>query len=443
MFVGITNTPRNYAWGSRTAIAELLGRQASGGPEAELWLGAHPGSPSIVTDATPALAGRRLDEVIAEDPTRFLGPGRTTLPFLLKVLAADQPLSLQAHPDPAQAEAGFARENEAGLALDAPERNYRDASAKPELLLALSPTFEALAGFQHVSTIRMLLEELILFTSGDDRHAVRGLADRLAGGDPVLAGSTGSSQDVAAGVPPLSPATVPAHTGAGNPLHDTVEWLLRGGDDVAALVGAVTRAAASSARTSSFRREFETVGRLADLHPGDPGIVLSLLLNRISLGQGQALFLQAGSIHAYLEGLGIELMTSSDNVLRGGLTSKHVDVDELLDVVVFESTPVPVVRPDSPVPGVTVFRTDGDDFVLAQVALGDAAAVHGYRLAGPDTATFTLTGPAIVLVVSGGLRIDGTADRTNLARGDAALITPDEGTISFSGSGVAYVATTP
>jgi mannose-6-phosphate isomerase len=443
MFVGITNTPRDYAWGSRTAIAELLGRQASGGPEAELWLGAHPGSPSIVTDATPAFAGRRLDEVIAEDPARFLGPGRTTLPFLLKVLAADQPLSLQAHPNPAQAEAGFARENEAGLAVDAPERNYRDASAKPELLLALSPTFEALAGFQHVSTIRMLLEELILFTSGDDRDAVRGLADRLAGGDPALAGSTGSSQDVAAGAPPLSSATVPAHTGAGNPLHDTVGWLLRGGDDVAALVGAVTRAAASSAGTSSFRREFETAGRLADLHPGDPGIVLSLLLNRISLGQGQALFLQAGSIHAYLEGLGIELMTSSDNVLRGGLTSKHVDVDELLDVVVFESTPVPVVRPDSPVPGVTVFRTDGDDFVLAQVALGDAAAVHGYRLAGPDTATFTLTGPAIVLVVSGGLRIDGTADRTNLARGDAALITPDEGTISFSGSGVAYVATTP
>ena len=154
MFVGITTPPRDDAWGSRTAIAELLGRPASGGPEAELWLGAHHGSPSIVTDATPEFAGRRLDELIAEDPARFLGPGRTTLPFLLKVLAAEQPLSLQAHPNTAQAEAGFARENEAGLAVDAPERNYRDASAKPELLLALSPTFEALAGFQHVSTIR-------------------------------------------------------------------------------------------------------------------------------------------------------------------------------------------------------------------------------------------------------------------------------------------------
>ncbi|HEV7623410.1 MAG TPA: mannose-6-phosphate isomerase, class I [Amnibacterium sp.] len=443
MFVGITNTPRDYAWGSRTAIAELLGRRPSGGPEAELWLGAHPAWPSVVTDATPAFAGRALDAVIAEDPARFLGPGRTTLPFLLKVLAADQPLSLQVHPNPAQAQAGFARENEAGLAVDAPERNYRDASAKPELLLALSPSFEALAGFQHVSTLRLLIEELIVVASGDDRDALRAFADRLATGDPALAGSTGSAHDVAALDPPASPTTTPAHTGGGNPLHETVAWLLHAGDDVAALVGAVIRAAAASPAGSSFQREFATVGRLAALHPGDPGVVLSLLLNRISLSRGQALFLRAGSIHAYLEGLGIELMASSDNVLRGGLTSKHVDVDELLDVVVFESTPPPIVQPDSPVEGVDVFRTDGDDFVLAQIALGDAAAVHGYRLAGPDSATFALTGPAIVLVVSGGLRIDGATDRVNLARGDAALITPDEGALTFSGSGVAYLATTP
>ena len=443
MFVGITNTPRDYAWGSRTAIAELLGRQASGGPEAELWLGAHPGSPSVVTDATPAFAGRTLDALIAEDPARFLGPGRTTLPFLLKVLAAEKPLSLQAHPDTAQAEAGFARENEAGIAVDAPERSYRDASAKPELLLALSPTFEALAGFQHVSTIRMLLEELILLSPDDDRDALRAFAGRLADGDPALAASTGSSHVVAALNPPDTASTSPAHTGGGNPLRDTVEWLLRGGDDVATLVGAITRAASESTDTSSFRRELLTVGRLADLHPGDPGIVLSLLLNRVSLGQGQAMFLPAGNIHAYLEGLGIELMAASDNVLRGGLTDKHVDVDELLDVLVFEATPTPIVRPDAPLPGVEVFRTDVDDFVLAQVALGDAAAVHGYSVAGPDTATFTLTGPAIVLVVTGGIRIDGATDRTTLARGDAVLITPDEATVTFSGSGVAYLATTP
>jgi mannose-6-phosphate isomerase len=396
-----------------------------------------------VTDATPELAGRTLDAVIAENPSRFLGPRYSTLPFLLKVLAADQPLSLQVHPDAAQAKAGFARENDAGIAVDAAERNYRDASAKPELILALSASFEALAGFQHVSMLRLLVEELMLFSAGDDRDALSAFAARLADGDPALAGSTGSSHDVAALNPPDSPTTTAHHTGGGNPLRDTVEWLLRGGDDVAALTDAVTRAAGGATDNTSFGREVETVRRLADLHPGDPGIVLSLLLNRISLSQGQALFLPAGDIHAYLQGLGIELMASSDNVLRGGLTGKHVDVDELLDVTVFEARPVPVVQPDSPVEGVEVFRTDGDDFVLAQVALGDAAAVHGYRLAGPDSATFTLTGPAIVLVVSGGMRIDGAAGRMELARGDAALITPDEGSVTFSGSGVAYVATTP
>ena len=381
--------------------------------------------------------------MIAEDPARFLGPRYRELPFLLKVLAADEPLSLQVHPTTEQAKAGFARENEAGIALDAAERNYRDASAKPELILALSASFEALAGFQHVSLLRLLVEEMMLFTSGDDRAALSSFGARLADGDPALAGSTGSSHDVAELDPPDSPMTAAHHTGGGNPLRDTVEWLLRGGDDVAALTGAVTRAAESAPDTTSFGRELETVRRLAELHPGDPGIVLSLLLNRISLSQGQALFLSAGSIHAYLQGLGIELMAPSDNVLRGGLTGKHVDVDELLDVAVFEARPVPVVRPDSPVEGVEVFRTESDDFVLAQVALGDAAAVHGYRLAGPPTATFTLTGPAIALVVSGGLRISGAAGSTDLGRGDAALITPDEGTITFAGSGVAYVATTP
>jgi mannose-6-phosphate isomerase len=443
MFVGITNTPRDYAWGSRTAIAELLGRQASGGPEAELWLGAHPGSPSVVTDASPEFAGRTLDAVIAENPARLLGPRYTTLPFLLKVLAAEKPLSLQVHPDAEQAKAGFLRENEAGIPLDAANRNYRDASSKPELILALSASFEALAGFQHVSLLRVFVEELILFTSGDDRDALSAFAARLADGDPALAASTGSSHDVAELDPPVSATTTPHHTGGGNPLRDTVEWLLRGGDDVAALTGAVTRAAGNAPDTTSFGRELETVRRLADLHPGDPGIVLSLLLNRISLSQGQAMFLPAGNIHAYLHGLGIELMAASDNVLRGGLTGKHVDVDELLDVTVFEARPVPLIQPDSPVEGVEVFRTDGDDFVLAQVALGEAGAVHGYRLAGPDTATFTLTGPAIALVVTGGIRIDGATGGTHLGRGDAALITPDEGTITFSGSGVAYVATTP
>lgn len=442
MFVGITNTPRDYAWGSRTAIAELLGHEASGGPEAELWLGAHSGRPSTVTAATPALAGKRLDEVIAAAPAEFLGAGRGRLPFLMKVLAAAAPLSLQVHPDPEQAKAGFERENAAGVPLDADARNYKDDSAKPELILALSPTFEALAGFRHLSESRLLLAELVSASSGEDRAAIAGFADLLAAGDPALAASTGSSRETIRDGAAESGETVPAHTGTGNPLEDTVEWLLRGGDDVERLVAAVV-ATVPRLSGSSFSREWATVGDLATAYPGDPGIVISLLLNRVSLQQGQALALPAGAVHAYLAGLGIEVMAASDNVLRGGLTPKHVDVDELLRIVRFEALPTPVVQPERAEPGVTLWRPTSDDFVLAQIGLGEAAAVHGYTLSGPDSTTIALTGPAEVIVVAGGLTFAGATDSITLARGDAAFITPDEGTVTVSGSGIAYLTTTP
>ena len=180
MLLPLSNTPRDYDWGSRTAIAELLGRQPSGGPEAELWFGAHPGSPSRV--AQPDGTETTLDRLIAADPTGTLGRGRTRLPFLLKLLAADKPLSLQVHPDTEQARAGFARENEAGVAVDAPERNYRDDSAKPELILVLSERFEALTGFRHLSESRVLFGELKGFAAGDDDGLLDAFTDRLGGG---------------------------------------------------------------------------------------------------------------------------------------------------------------------------------------------------------------------------------------------------------------------
>jgi mannose-6-phosphate isomerase len=441
MFIGISNTPRDYAWGSTTAIGELLGRPVSGGPEAELWLGAHGASPSVVTDATPGLAGRRLDEVIAADQS--LVGGRTRLPFLLKVLAAAGPLSLQVHPDLEQARAGFAREEAAGVPLTDPTRTYVDDNHKPELILALSPTFEALAGFRHVSESRLLLAELASGATAEDRAAIGALADRLAGGDPAAAGSTGSSEHVIAEGMPVDGATVPQHTGDGNPLADTVAWLLRGGDDVDRTVLAVVAAAAHGSAGSSFAREWATVGLLSEQYPGDPGVVLSLLLNRISLAQGQALALPAGVLHMYLEGLGVELMAASDNVLRGGLTPKHVDVDELLQVVRFEALPSPIVRPESPVDGVQVFRGPADDFVLARVDVGEAGAVHGYRLTGPESAEIALTGPAIVLCVAGGLTLTGAKGVFSMARGDAVLVSPDEERLVFTGSADVFVATTP
>ena len=450
MLLPLSNSPRDYDWGSRTAIAELLGRQPSGSPEAELWFGAHPGSPSRVTQADGS--STTLDRVIGADPGRALGRGRTRLPFLLKVLAAERPLSLQVHPDTEQARAGFARENEASIALDAPERNYRDDSAKPELILALSERFEALTGFRHVSESRVLVGELKGFASGEDADVLAAFADRLGGGssdNPVPPGTTGGAADVHSdgdpgSLPEAERADRDAAAAPGNPLRDTVAWLLTGDrGEVAGLIEAVSAAAGNAPEHTSFGREWELVRELADAYPGDPGVVLSLLLNRVSLIQGQAMFLKPGSIHAYLSGLGVELMAPSDNVLRGGLTAKHVDAAELLRVVRFEQQPAQIITPDSPVEGVSVYRTDSDDFVLARIDLGDAGYTHGYRLAGPEQAAFALTGPAIALALTGGVSVAGASGTASLGRGDAVYISPDERELLFSGSGTVVVATTP
>ena len=360
MFVGITNTPRDYAWGSDGLISELLGYEASGGPEAELWLGVHPGSPSRVvgTDATlPDIVGGRL-------------------PFLLKVLAAGSPLSLQAHPTMAQAADGFARENALGIPLDSPERNYKDAFHKPELIYALSESFEALCGFRPAADIRASFEGLGL------------RVDRL----------TDDSS-----------------------LRDVFEWLITRGDGVDELIAQVV------SRADAGTPELATVTLLADAYPGDPGIVISLMLHRVTLARGEVLYLPAGNIHAYLSGIGIELMASSDNVLRGGLTPKHIDVPELLSVLDFRPVPVPYLRPERPSSGVEVFRPDVPDFVLVAIE---------------DEGQYALTGPAIALCTEGDLEIVGSGSAYNLSRGDAVYITADEGPLSFAGLGRVFLATT-
>lgn len=364
MFAEITNTPRDYAWGSTTAIAELLGTAPSGRPEAELWLGAHPGSPARLVGEERTL----LDVV----------DGR--LPFLLKVLAAAEPLSLQAHPTPAQAEAGFARENAAGVPLDAPHRNYKDAFHKPELIFALSDPFRALSGFRPVAETR----ETLAAVAHDERIAP--LAARLTD-DGVL--------------------------------RDVFAWLIQGGDDVDDLVAALVEASATLEGAS-----WQTVRTLADAYPGDPGIAISLLLHTVELHPGEVLYLPAGNIHAYLEGLGIELMASSDNVLRGGLTPKHVDVPELLSVLDFRPLPAPYLTPEEPEPGVRVFRPDVDDFQLTVVD----DAEHGIEL--------PLEGPAIVLCTEGAFQVDGGPA---LERGRALFVSGEQW-LGLRGAGRAFVA---
>ena len=372
MFVEITNTPRDYAWGSTTAIPELLGTEVTGRPQAELWLGAHPGSPSRLVGPDGAMTGATLPDVV---PRR--------LPFLLKVLAASSNLSLQAHPTTAQAEAGFAAENAAGIPLDSPERNYKDPFHKPELIYALSDPFRALCGFRAVAETRTLL----LPVSGDARIAP--LLDRLVD-DSSLRG--------------------------------VFEWLITRGEGVDEVIAAVIEASAVDDDAA-----WDTVRFLADRNPGDPGIAISLLLNSVALRPGQVLYLPAGNIHAYLSGLGIELMAASDNVLRGGLTPKHIDVPELLKVLDFRPLPVPYLEPERPQPGVAVFRPGVPDFELTVVS-PDAASAD---------VILHLTGPAIALCTSGAVTIDGH----ELERG-RALYVADEPSLNVRGDGLLFVATT-
>jgi mannose-6-phosphate isomerase len=427
MFVGITNTPRNYAWGSPTAIAALLDRTASGGPEAELWLGAHPGSPSVITDA--ALAGGAVDLAawIDQDPATALGAalaGTGRLPFLMKILAAHNPLSLQAHPSPERAAAGFALENAAGIPQDAADRNYRDPFHKPEIIFALSDTFEALCGFRDPRQIRSILAELRALDATMDQpqpEALSGLENRLVGDDA---------------------------------LRDIVEWLLRdgrGGDsgEVSWLVERVVALAERAAflidggARVSFAAELATVRELSAAYPGDPGIVISLLTNLVSLKRGEVLFLPAGNIHAYLSGLGVEVMAASDNVLRGGLTPKHIDVDELLDVLEFEPLPVPYLAPELQADGVALYRPGVPDFELAHITVPAAAAAGDAAPAGVPMRQVTLTGPGIAICTAGRFLVAGAQSSISLARGESVYITPDEGTVTFAGAGEVFLATTP
>lgn len=402
MFVRIDNSPRPYAWGSSTQIARLFGRPPSGGPEAELWLGAHPGSPSRILDPAEVGGAATLADWVAGDPEATLGVGAASatepaarLPFLLKVLAAARPLSLQAHPTTAQARAGFARENDAGVPLAAAERNYKDPYHKPELIFALSDTFDALCGFRAPARAAADVRQLIAAADGDDQH-LRMFDARL---------------QADAEVPRL--------------LRGVVGWLLGGGDDVGRLVGEAGRAAPRAAGESA---SLATVGVLADAYPGDPGVVLSLLLNRVTLARGQALYLPAGNIHAYLSGLGIEIMAASDNVLRGGLTPKHVDVPELLRVLDFAPVPVPYLPAHALGPGIEEFRPPVPDFRLVHV---DADG-----LVGP----IAMDGPAIVLCTRGSLGIGGRGAGIPLLPGEAAFVTPDEGELTVSGQGTLFLA---
>jgi mannose-6-phosphate isomerase len=389
----LENVVQPYAWGSRTAIAELRGLPSpSATPEAELWMGAHPGGPSVsVRRSGPGPIDRRpLGARIAANPAEELGP-RTRgafgdeLPFLLKVLAAAQPLSLQAHPSLDQARAGFAAEETLGVPRSAPHRNYKDQNHKPELLCALTP-FDALCGFRALDETQALLAEL---------GALDDLAERLRGG-----------------------------------LREAFAWLMTLDREVTRAKVDATLTACARITSGPFARERAWALRIGHAYPGDVGVIGALLLNLVRLEPGEAIYLPAGNLHAYLEGVGVEIMAASDNVLRGGLTPKHVDVPELLRVLEFQAGPVAKVLPARD-GAFESWPTPAREFALGRVTL------DGGTWGQPVDA------PQIAIVTDGALTLRDATGATELAKGASAWIPASASSVEWSGRGAAYVATVP
>jgi mannose-6-phosphate isomerase len=394
--IRLDNTVMGYDWGSRTAIAALQGRRVpSDAPEAELWIGTHAVAPSRVHGSDDSLADR-----IARSPESELGDQIRArfgdrMPFLLKVLAADAPLSLQAHPDAEQARRGHAREEALGIALSARNRCYRDASHKPEVLCALGP-FEALCGFRPIGETNALVDTL---------------------GVPALA----------ALLAPLRREPSP------DALRTCFETLMTLDAATArSLVDAVAAACdRQAARGGADSAQLAWAARLAALHPGDTGVVASLLLNYVRLEAGEAVALRAGLLHSYLRGTGIELMASSDNVLRGGLTSKHVDCAELVAILDFRDAPCALVEVRPLCAHESEYVTGTEDFRLSSITLSAGAVCRPPR-----------RGPELLLCIEGEATVaasGGHAER--LGKGESVFVGASDGAIELRGNARLFRAT--
>ncbi|MFJ6750953.1 mannose-6-phosphate isomerase, class I [Streptomyces sp. NPDC091266] len=396
----LANTVRPYAWGSTTAIPELLGIDATGAPQAEMWMGAHPGAPSrIDRGAGPVSLAEVIDAApeaeLGADTVRAFGP---RLPFLLKLLAAGSPLSLQVHPDLAQAREGFADEERRGVPIDAGHRNYKDANHKPELLCALTP-FDGLCGFRHPAQAAALLEGL-----GVD--ALKPYVDILRA----------SPEEDA-----LREVLTAVVTAEHDAMADTVEH-------------AAAAAEKLGAQGGEHAGSYAAYAAIAHHYPGDPGVIAAMLLNYVQLQPGEALFLGAGIPHAYLNGLGVELMANSDNVLRCGLTPKHVDVPELLRIVRFASGDPGVLRPEAD-GGEEVYETPIDEFRLSRFVVAPGAAPRALDARTPQV--LLCTAGTVRLRAAGG---EGAPDELTLGPGESAFAPAGEH-LTVSGEGTLFRAT--
>ncbi|MDR2194531.1 MAG: mannose-6-phosphate isomerase, class I [Treponema sp.] len=380
----LKNQVKHYIWGSPNWIPELLGENnPDKKPFAELWMGVHREGPSHIEYEGKIIS---LAELIEQDTERYLGKGNATLPFLFKVLAADKPLSIQAHPSLTQAQAGFEWENRAGIPLTAPNRNYKDTNHKPEIMCALTP-FKAMAGFRETGEIRALL----------DAFGMEDLVDLKSALDAGLK----KFLHVLFALPSIITQRI----------HEY----------------AVTQKERLNEQYSQYRDVWETVASFAEEYPSDPAVLSPLYLNLMFLEKGDAVFLPAGILHAYLHGLGVELMANSDNVLRGGLTSKYIDQRELFHILTFSAFKPKILRPNP-----SKYPVTCKEFSLS---------VMKY------SGTWMEDGPAIIIVTRGEVAVvsldeeDNEKSRERLKQGESAFIAAgNAGRLSLIGNFTLYIA---
>ena len=388
------------AWGSTDLIPEFLGTAADGDPWSELWYGTHVDGP------TGTSAGVNLREFIQRDPAPALGSGVVyafgdQLPFMAKLIATSQPLSLQVHPTKEIAREGYLREELLGVERTSPNRSYRDMNHKPEMLYALTD-FEALVGFRVPRRARQLL-------GGLDCELAENLRRRL------------NLSTVRGG------------------MRSLVAWLFDPDSPVTAeAVGEFVEASAArlaSGNTPSVRTD-RMIARLAELYPGDPGIVVAFLMNPVSLRPGECVYIPPRMIHSYSSGMGIEVMATSDNVIRAGLTQKHVDAAQLVEIAEFSALPPMRLAPEHPTESTDRFFAPAQEFWLSAThAEGSEVWVPG-------------EGPRIVICTEGTVRVRtelrfGGREALELQRGEAAFVAAAEEKLYVSGAGRIAQCATP
>lgn len=394
----LKNTIQEYAWGSYTAIPELLGNDSPANtPQAELWMGAHPKAPSKVKCNGK---WRSLLELIDKNSQDILGEKvaskfKYRLPYLFKVLAAAKPLSIQAHPSTGQAREGFERENRLKIPLDAPARNYKDDNHKPECICALTP-FWALNGFRKISDIIFLMDKICPPGLKKDFDRFRHQPD-----------SRGLKEF-------FKTMMIMDRTTQKQIINDAVKH---------------------AGQLQDENKAYQWITDLNEEYPSDIGVLSPILLNLICLEPGQAMFLPAGTLHAYLDGVGIELMANSDNVLRGGLTPKHVDVTELLNVLNFEERDINILNMETINPCEQGYESHAQEFALSVITV--KTDMNYYSLDKKSVEILLCTdGDAVVVDLDGNNRVE-------IKKGVSILIPAVVKKYSIIGDAVLYKAAVP